>query len=235
VAPGAAVVVVGDPSPDRGAHGLLTRPDALFDDTLRSTLVVATPGLSRPGRTSRRLVSTLDVAPTLLALAGLVPEPALPGLSLVPLLADPGGEGRGEVLSSVERKAGRVGRTARTPRWRYTEWPDGSRELYDHDADPGEIANLASRPEHASTVAGLGRAFETPRPVPAVAPAPTTPAATCPPRRPQHAGRRGARRSRRRPSTGSPRAVSASTGPTCRWRCSPRACRCSPAAPSAPV
>jgi len=174
-APGAAVVVVGDPSPDRGAHGLLTRPDALFDDTLRSTLVVATPGLSRPGRASRRLVSTLDVAPTLLALAGLAPEPALPGLSLMPLLADPGAEGRGEVLSSVERKAGRVGRTARTPRWRYTEWPDGSRELYDHDADPGEIANLASRPEHASAVAELDRALETPRPVPAAVAAPATP------------------------------------------------------------
>jgi iduronate 2-sulfatase len=174
-APGTAVVVVGDPSPDRGEHGLLTRPDALFDDTLRSTLVVATPGLSRPGRASRRLVSTLDVAPTLLALAGLAPEPALPGLSLVPLLADPRAEGRGEVLSSVERKAGRVGRTARTPRWRYTEWPDGSRELYDHDADPGEISNLAARPEHVSTVAELGRALETPRPLPAAAAAPPTP------------------------------------------------------------
>jgi uncharacterized sulfatase len=174
-APGAAVVVVSDPPPDGGAHGLLTRADALFDDTLRSTLVVATPGLSRPGRASRRLVSTLDVAPTLLALAGLAPEPALAGTSLMPLLADPGAKGRAEVLSSVPRKAGRVGRTARTPRWRYTEWPDGSRELYDHDADPGEIANLACRPEHAPTVAELDRAFETPRPVPAAAAAPTAP------------------------------------------------------------
>ena len=143
-APGAAVVVVGDPPPDRGAHGLLTRTDALFDDTLRSSLVVATPGLSRPGQASSRLVSTLDAAPTLLALAGLAPEPGLPGRSLMPLLADPGAEGRAEAVSSVARKAGRVGRSARSPRWRYTEWPDGSRELYDHDADPGEITNLAS-------------------------------------------------------------------------------------------
>jgi uncharacterized sulfatase len=173
-APGAAVVVVGDPPPDRGAHGLLTRPDALFDGTLRSALVVATPGLSRPGRASRRLVSTLDVAPTLLALAGLAPEAALPGLSLVPLLADPGAEHRGEALSSVARRAGRLGRSARTPRWRYTEWPDGSRELYDHDADPGEVANLAGRPEHASTAAELGRAFATP-PVPVAPAVPATP------------------------------------------------------------
>ena len=175
-APGAAVVVVGDPSPDRGGHGLLTRPDALFDDTLRSTLVVAAPGLSRPGRPSRRLVSTLDVAPTLLALAGLAPGPTtLVGGSLMPLLADPGAAGRAEALSSVARKAGRVGRTARTARWRYTEWPDGSRELYDHDADPGEFVNVANRPEQAATIAVLGRAFATARPVPAPRAAPTAP------------------------------------------------------------
>jgi uncharacterized sulfatase len=161
-APGAAVVVVGDPPTDRGAHGLLTRPDALFDATLRSTLVVATPGLSRPGRSSRRLVSTLDVAPTLLALAGLAPEPGLAGQSLMPLLADPSAKGRGEALSSVGRKAGRLGRSARSSRWRFTEWPDGSRELYDHEADPAEITNLAARPEHRAVMEEMGRAFGPP-------------------------------------------------------------------------
>ena len=170
-APGAAVVVVGDPPPDRGAHGLLTRPDALFDDTLRSTFVVATPGLSRPGQASSRLVSTLDAAPTLLALAGLPPEPGLAGRSLMPLLADPRAEGAPEALSSVARKAGRVGRSARSSRWRYTEWPDGSRELYDHDADPGEITNLASLPEQRATIEEMGRALE-PRPPGAEVPAP---------------------------------------------------------------
>ncbi len=79
-APGAAIVVVGDPPPDRGAHGLLTRRDALFDDTLRSALVVATPGLSRPGKASRRLVSTLDVgADAPRARRPRRPSPALAG------------------------------------------------------------------------------------------------------------------------------------------------------------
>ena len=108
-APGAAVVVVGDPPPDRGAHGLLTRRDALFDDTLRSALVVATPGLSRPGKASSRLVSTLDAAPTLLALAGLAAEPGLAGRSLMPLLADPGagGRGGGALVGGAEGRPGR--------------------------------------------------------------------------------------------------------------------------------
>jgi uncharacterized sulfatase len=166
-APGFAVVVVGDPPRDGGAHGLLTRRDALFDDTLRSALVVATPGLPRPGRPSSRLVSALDTTPTLLALAGLPAEPGLAGRSLMPLLTDPGAEGWTEAVSSVARRAGRVGRSARSARWRYTEWPDGSRELYDHDTDPGEITNLASQARYRTTVDELGRAFERPpaRPV----------------------------------------------------------------------
>jgi iduronate 2-sulfatase len=153
---GAAFVLVGDPRADSGAHGVLERRDALFDDTLHAGLVVAMPGMPRPGTASERLVSTLDAAPTLLQLLGDPnPTPASGARSLVPLVADPGGEGRRELVSSVPRRAGRVGRTVRTARYRYTEWPDGSRELYDHGADPREITNLADRPGHDETLSEL--------------------------------------------------------------------------------
>jgi arylsulfatase A-like enzyme len=170
---GAAVVVVGDPPPDRGLHGWLERRDALFDDTLRSALVIATPGLERPGRATSALVSTLDAVPTLFSLLGLPPEPGLAGRSLMPLVADPAAKGRAEVVSSVPRRAGRLGRSLRSPRFRYTEWPDGSLELYDHEADPGEITNLARRPEHAARLAELRRALGETADAPLGAPAPS--------------------------------------------------------------
>ncbi len=157
--PGTALVVVGDPPSDRGAHGVLRRA-GLFDDSLRSTLVVAAAGLSYPGRATSLPVSTRDVPPTLLALAGVPAEPAIEGRSLMPLLADPRAETVGEAVSSTPRSAGRVGRSARSDRWRLTEWPDGSRELYDHDSDPYEITNLAARPEQQATILELSQAFE---------------------------------------------------------------------------
>ncbi len=52
---------------------------------------------------------------------------------------------------------GTVGRSVRTERWRYTEWDAGRAgvELYDHDLDPLELRNLASRPELAGTAREL--------------------------------------------------------------------------------
>jgi hypothetical protein len=48
-----------------------------------------------------------------------------------------------------------MGRTVGTERYRYTEWPDGSAELYDQDVDPRENAYLAGLPQYASTRAEL--------------------------------------------------------------------------------
>jgi iduronate 2-sulfatase len=186
VAPGTATIVVGDPPADGGAHGLLERPDALFDDSLRSTLVVAAPGLGRPGRATERLVSTLDVVPTVLDLLGVPGEPPLEPHSLIPLVTDPGAAGRRETLSSVPRKAGRVARSVRTARFRYTEWPDGSRELYDHDADSGEVTNLAVRPEQQATMAELAALIQARTARPAVAESPNTPSPRPPVVRPRN-------------------------------------------------
>lgn len=51
------------------------------------------------------------------------------------------------------------GYSLRTPRWRYTEWDEGreGRELYDHDADPRELTNLAGVAAHAATVESLAK------------------------------------------------------------------------------
>jgi arylsulfatase A-like enzyme len=175
-APGAAVAVVADPPGDRGGHGVVSRPP-LEDDTLRATLVVSTPGLARPGRPARAVVSTADLGPVLLALVGAAPPGAAvatPDSTLWRALADPAARG-GEAVASTPRAAPRVGRSLRTARWRYSEWPDGSTELYDHERDPTETANLAARPDHAAILEEMRRvlwARESEAPSPARPPSP---------------------------------------------------------------
>ena len=45
--------------------------------------------------------------------------------------------------------------SVRTARYRYTEWPDGSEELYDHASDPGETRNLVRDPAAAAPLGEL--------------------------------------------------------------------------------
>src|SRR5204863_4017280 len=58
---------------------------------------------------------------------------------------------RGENVDATKRlDATKMGRTVVTDRWRYTQWHDGSSELYDHASDPHEWSNLASETMHVA-------------------------------------------------------------------------------------
>ena len=94
--------------------------------------------------------------PTLADLAGLKAPANLAGASLRPLLLNPDAAWDRPAYTQVER-GGFPGRSVRTPRWRYTEWDEGKQgtELYDHDADPKEMKNLAADPQKAAVIAEL--------------------------------------------------------------------------------
>ena len=146
-----------------GQHGQWQK-QLLFEEANRVPLMLAGPGIPAGG-VSPRTVELLDGYPTLLELCGLPKPPQeLEGASLTPLLREPGGEWGRPAYSQVTRRAGKgkaaarvMGYSVRTERWRYTEWDEGrlGAELYDHDADPGEITNLAKDPARADVVAEM--------------------------------------------------------------------------------
>lgn len=136
-----------------GTHGLWMKMNC-FEDAARVPLVIAGPGIA-PG-TSPDPVELVDVYPTLADLAGLPPPADLAGTSLRPLLDHPGAAWDRPAFTQVQR-GDFAGHSVRTARWRYTEWDEGRRgtELYDEQADPGEMHNLASDPALAATITEL--------------------------------------------------------------------------------
>lgn len=159
------VVFLGDHGYHLGERGWWNK-NTLFDRSCRAPLLVAAPGAAR-GQVYAGPVEFVDIYPTLAGLAGLTPPHALAGRSLEPVLHDPRRGHKEAAFTMVARGPERFGRSVRTERWRFTQWSDGSLELYDHEADAEETKNLAGRPEHAETVAQLKQRLQALPPWPA--------------------------------------------------------------------
>jgi iduronate 2-sulfatase len=138
-----------------GEHGGLWGKAALFEESARVPLIIAAPRLERRGAATGALVELVDLYPTLVELCGLPPVEGLEGASLVPLLKDPERKVKDAAFTVVSRGPGRLGDSIRTERHRYTEWPDGSTELYEFGDDPAEYRNLAGDPSREELVARL--------------------------------------------------------------------------------
>jgi iduronate 2-sulfatase len=145
-----------------GEHGQWMK-QTVFEAASRVPLVVAAPGAKAKGKATGRTVKLLDLYPTLADLCGLDHVPGnLQGRSLRPLLDNPMAKWDKPAVSQVARNANGkpeslMGYSVRTERYRYTEWKDGEEgaELYDYQADPREMQNLAKSDRHAKVRAEL--------------------------------------------------------------------------------
>jgi iduronate 2-sulfatase len=125
------------------------RKQALWEESTKVPLYFKIPGHQTKGVQSNRVVSLLDIYPTLVDLCDLPKAEKLDGHSLVPLLHSPDMEWEKAVLSTWYYKNHAV----RSENFRYIHYRDGSEELYDHRNDPGEHFNLAEDPQYAEIIA----------------------------------------------------------------------------------
>ncbi|MCK5281732.1 MAG: sulfatase, partial [Cyclobacteriaceae bacterium] len=109
------------------------RKQALWEESTKVPLYFKLPGQKAKGLTSKRVVSLLDIYPTLVELCDLPEANKLQGESLVPLINNPEMEQERFVLSTWYYKNHAV----RSENWRYIHYRDGSEELYNHQTDPG--------------------------------------------------------------------------------------------------
>lgn len=187
------IVYTSDHGERAGAHGMRQKGGTIYREETNVPMIIVHPDMPG-GHRSQRLMSAVDIAPTLLSLAGNSASwtkehyPDLPGVDVTPLLTDPNARTERDVRGHLFNYAvgyGWAPRAGQPPTAAFTERFDLSRrrlhrgvhdgrwkfaryfapaqhhlpgnwaqlsgnndlELYDTQADPGEITNLASRPE----------------------------------------------------------------------------------------
>jgi len=142
------VVVTSDHGEEFGEHGGALHGGKLFEELLHVPLILAGAGIDR-GVVDPSLVSLIDVAPTVLSLAGLEVPPAMEGRNM--LDRPPSNLWRDQRIFA---QYGDALYTVRTPRWKLIQRTSNQRvKLYDLHRDPGEQLNLRKRyPEIAGSL-----------------------------------------------------------------------------------
>ena len=181
------VVFTSDHGYFYGEHGLNEERRLAYEETIRIPLVIRYPPLAIAGSTPPEMALSIDIAPTLLEVAGLQPGAGVQGRSLVPVLKNEAREWRASFLieyftDTVYPRIRNMGYVAaRTARHKYINYRElqGMDELYDLDRDPYEETNIIDRADARETFqqmqAELRRLMEQTRyraPAPAVSPAP---------------------------------------------------------------
>lgn len=143
------IVFTSDHGDMMGDHGLMTKGFMHYRGTLQPPLVISDPTRSA-GRTSS-LAGSIDLAPTLLDLAGLQHYDGIQGQSLVPMLDDSSAVVRSHVLIEDDLPAA-IAAVAPMPEktrtvigadgTKYTRHSSGEEQLFDLIEDPTEVDPL---------------------------------------------------------------------------------------------
>ncbi|MDX9754771.1 MAG: sulfatase [bacterium] len=147
-----------------GEHGLAGKW-FMHEESIRLPLIIMDPRHTPAQSTNAHMTLTIDMAPTLLNLAGIPIPQTMQGKSLVPLLQGEPAAWRKEFYYEHLFEHPAIPKTEgiRTQRWKWVTYPDhpGADELYDLRHDPLEETNLVQNPEYQAVRDRLTRRWNT--------------------------------------------------------------------------
>lgn len=161
------IVFMGDNGLLEGEHGMVDKR-TMHEPSIRIPIVVRYPPLSPTGaRRVREQVLTVDIAPTIIEVAGAKPIEDIHGRSMVSLLTEGDSDWRKAWFYhyNYEKQFPYTPnvRGIRTDRWKLIRYPHGDGgndrhkgELYDLEADPMELRNLIDDPAQEGRIRSLG-------------------------------------------------------------------------------
>jgi arylsulfatase A-like enzyme len=123
-----------------------------YEESITVPLVIRADWLiSNPGAVEDRVVANIDIAPTIAQLTGATPTLDIEGESIVPLLDGTAGSWReGVGLEHLTHKDVVSFCGYRSQDYSFLNYADGVQELYDLNADPLQLTNLAANPTYDS-------------------------------------------------------------------------------------
>lgn len=158
------VIFTSDNGSMWGAHGLTGKWN-MYEESIRVPLMIRDPRLPISTRGNRpQMALNIDIAPTIVAMAGLPVPNEMQGIDLSPILRDPKVQGRADWYYEHEVRSGSQGKPlprcegVRSERWKYIRYKDTQplqEELFDLRNDPLEEHNLAKEKTHAATLAEM--------------------------------------------------------------------------------
>ena len=152
------VIFTSDHGYHLGEHDFWAKV-SLRDESAGVPLIICVPG-QQPA-VCQSFVELLDLFPTTASLCGLPVSERLQGLDISPLLKDPQKKVRETAFSVAPMRNGFLLRDERFAFIQYGEDAAGGVELFDVVADPKQFTNLASHPEHQSTVQDFQQRLKT--------------------------------------------------------------------------
>jgi arylsulfatase A-like enzyme len=142
-----------------GAHGMYDKHYVQYQDVIRVPMIVRWPGVTKPGSHCDEFVYPyLDLAPTFLDLWGAEIPGGLHGESMLKLWqGEPCPHWRQQVMTTFNgAQFGLFTQRALTDRrYKYVWNATDVDELYDLQADPGELINLAADGEYRSVLSDM--------------------------------------------------------------------------------
>jgi arylsulfatase A-like enzyme len=142
------IIFTSDNGYFHGDHGLGDKR-AAYEESLRIPLLVRYPKWIKPGTKITGDILNVDIAPTMLEIAGATPPAGVKGKSIVPLLRGKAKQIRedfyAEYVEEAQFQRIPTWHAVRTREWKYVEYkghPEWT-ELYHLKADPYETKNLA--------------------------------------------------------------------------------------------
>nr|WP_315146472.1 sulfatase [uncultured Flavobacterium sp.] len=150
------IIYMGDNGFSWGEHGLIDKRH-FYEESVKVPFIVYAPGIFNGGQTITKMVQNIDIAPTVLQLAGLQKPDYMPGKSFVQLLKGDSSNWRDKIFYEYfweyDFPMTPTVFGVRTDKFKYVRYSGiwDQNELYDLEKDPNEMNNLIEKPEQAET------------------------------------------------------------------------------------